>query len=151
MNTRNTLLAGPDEERRGSCPLGGEKTASTRGVPAVGSLAMEEFETLVRNEWRRTLGRRSYDRNHSPTLVRALILYGLEPDDPRREAAAERLLARHRRRMIESGLRAGDVASEFWKLCGALWEVLRGSGMPVNDAYGVTGRIDAKVLAAWRA
>ena len=56
------------------CPHCGSETGIHRGAPAAlpVSLTLSEFETLVRNEWRRRLGPEAYDRSHSSEIIRNL-------------------------------------------------------------------------------
>ena len=56
------------------CPHCGSETGIQRGTPAAlpVNLTLSEFETLVRNEWRRRLGPEAYDRSHSGQIIRDL-------------------------------------------------------------------------------
>jgi len=62
------------------CPHCGTDTGIERGgdprLP--GKLHAHEFEILVRNEWRRTLGHEAYDRVHEARIVRTLTSIFLE-------------------------------------------------------------------------
>jgi hypothetical protein len=65
---------GQDDTR---CPLCGSETGIQRGPPAAlqVTLTLVEFETLVRNEWRRRLGPEGYDRSHSGEIIRDLTTH----------------------------------------------------------------------------
>ena len=58
------------------CPHCGVETGIERGPPAPlpVKLTLSEFETLVRNEWRRRLGPDSYTRSHSSQIIRDLTI-----------------------------------------------------------------------------
>jgi len=68
-------------ERDTRCPHCGTETGIERaGAMALpGGLYLEEFEILVRNEWRRRLGPDSYVRAHETRLIRALAAVAMAP------------------------------------------------------------------------
>lgn len=65
------------------CPHCGSETGIQRGAPAAlpVKLTLSEFETLVRNEWRRRLGPEAYDRSHSGQIIRDLTTLLQETGD----------------------------------------------------------------------
>lgn len=132
---------------RTMCPYCGTDTGIARRDPAVlGHISLDEFETLVRNEWRRRLGRRAYRRRHRRLLVRGLLELAIRPDDPVRERVADRLLAAEVERMRAHGLGAVDVELEMLRLSQATWDILSTAGLDLGVASGLMERIDRKLL-----
>lgn len=109
------------------CPACGSGTrVGSHPADGLGNLSAEEIETLVRNEWRRRLGRRRYAGVHPRAAVRWSLLAVLRPEEdqaPLAVAAALRAEAvRHR------GSGPFDAEVELDNLMQALATVLRLAG-----------------------
>ena len=75
------------------CPTCGGRTRAHPGAEdGLGDLSAEEIETLVRNEWRRRLGRRRYAGVHPRAAVRWSLLAVLRPEEDRAPLAVARAL-----------------------------------------------------------
>lgn len=130
-----------------TCPYCGTDTGIGRRDPGVlGRISLDEFETLVRNEWRRRLGKGAYVRRHRRLLVRGLLEFAIRPADPVRECVADRLLAAEVERMRAHGLGPRDVQVEFLRLSQATWDVLSTAGLELDRAVTLMARLDRKVL-----
>jgi len=87
------------------CPACGSETGIEREIePALGGVALDELEILVRNEWRRRLGPEAYERRHSRAPIRALIVYALAADVPLREAVLRETLTWELARLVAQGV-----------------------------------------------
>lgn len=129
-----------------TCPFCGTETEIERnGLPAFGSLSPGELETLVRNEWRRRLGREAYRRPHPGSLVRTLIMYALDPDDPVRDAAVDDALWREVAALEVWGLGRGRMWGELLRLSQAMWDVLSWSELEFDRSRTLMERVDRKV------
>lgn len=116
------------------CPYCGTDTGVERVTdPELDTLSLTEFDTLVRNEWRRRLGRSAYARAHSTQLIRALFALALAPSSPIRSLVVEQLLWREFYRWGGSGLSRPDIETELRALAGAFRDVL-------NTTWGHTHR-----------
>lgn len=94
-----------DAARSTHCPACGTETGIEREIePALGGVALDELEILVRNEWRRRLGPEAYGRLHSRAPIRALIVYALAPDVPLREAVLREALTWELARLAGQGV-----------------------------------------------
>lgn len=109
------------------CPAcgSGTRVGSDPG-DGLGNLSAEEIETLVRNEWRRGLGRRRYAGVHPRAAVRWSLLAVLRPGEDRAPLAVAAALraeaVRHR------GGGPFDAEVELDHLMQALATVLRLAG-----------------------
>jgi hypothetical protein len=128
----------------GACPFCGTDTGLPRQPePELRTLSIDEFETLVRGEWRRRLGAGAYDRAHSAGLVRALLVYGLEPRSPVRRLIVDHLLYRELTKYGLGGACQREIRRELRVLLEAVDAVLRSSGVAPARAEGfVTALVD---------
>jgi len=128
----------------GTCPFCGTDTGLARQPePGLGTLSIDEFETLVRGEWRLRLGAGAYDRAHSVGLVRALLVYGLEPRSPVRRLIVDHLLYRELTKYGMSGACQREIRRELRVLLEAVDAVLRVSGVTAARAEAfVTALVD---------
>jgi hypothetical protein len=128
----------------GTCPFCGTDTGFSRQPePELGTLSIDEFEALVRGEWRLRLGAGAYDRAHSAGLVRALLVYGLKPDSPVRCVIAGQLLYRELTKYGTSGAGQREIRRELRVLLEAVDAVLRSSGVtPARAEAFVTALVD---------
>lgn len=137
----------------GSCPFCGVDTGIERQpVPDLGSLSLEEFETLVRNEWRRRLRRRdesgAYRRRHPRKFIRSLILYALAPDSPVRNAIVDQALSEEFAELEVWGPSRRFIQAELLRLSQAVWEVLSRADIEFDRSVTLMERIDRKILQA---
>lgn len=100
---------------------------------------------MTRNEWRRRLGRDSYGRAHPKALVRILVLYALDPEDARREAAADEALRHAAARLLDGGLGRRETWGEILRLSQAIWEVLGWTELEFDRTWTLMGRIDRRI------
>jgi len=152
VTTPKPRPVGVQKERRGSnsavtmCPLCRGDTGIERQVePELGSLSLDEFETLVRNEWRRRLGPRSYPRDHSRTIIRALLVYALSPESPVRSTVVKQLIWWKLTALGAVGLNATAVRHEFHELTLAVRRVLNDAGLPSERAALLIDTIEEKL------
>lgn len=128
------------------CPYcGGDARGALEARPVVGRLSREEFETLVRGEWRRRVGGSAYAREHSRDLVRALFLYALAPDEPAYVQAVERLLAEREPSVEETAADAPAARDDGLPLSAAFWDVLSNSGLPLDQAARLMEIVDRRL------
>jgi hypothetical protein len=115
------------------CPFSGLNTSIERELdPELGAVSLDELETLVRNEWRRRLGASSYRREHSRSVIRALILCTLDPDSPVRSTIAQQLVLWELTKLGTWGMSRVAIMSEFQQLSRALGRALIVAGMDVG-------------------
>lgn len=117
-------------EQRTRCPHCGSETGIHRGTPAdlsVG-LTLSEFETLVRNEWRRRLGPEAYDRSHSGKIIRALVSLLGETDEEVLPEQIEDGVALVMADLRSEGMGRQALLREIAKLRHAVRSVLRKTG-----------------------
>ena len=125
------------------CPHGGTETGIERGTPAaipVG-LSLTEFETLVRNEWRRRLGPEAYNRARSGKIIRDLINLLAESGE---ELTLDRIsdsLDRLITDLCAEGKGRRAFHHEFAKLRHAVRAVLRQAGAGFVTASDYVGRV----------
>lgn len=125
------------------CPHCGSETGIQRGMSAAlpVQLTLAEFETLVRNEWRRRLGPDAYDRSHSGQIIRDLTTLlaetGEDPSLEQIEAGVEQLMADLR---VEGKGRQA-LFHEIAKLRHAVRSVLRKAGADFVTAGDYVGRV----------
>lgn len=136
-----------------SCPFCGADTGIEREVlPDLGSLSLDEFDTLVRNEWRRRLRRRhargAYGRRHPRRFIRSLILYALAPESPVRDRIVEEGLWQQVAELEAWGLSRRLIQAELLRLSQAIWEILSRTHLDFDRSVTLMRRIDDKVLAA---
>ncbi|NIM50936.1 MAG: hypothetical protein GTN78_24370 [Gemmatimonadales bacterium] len=135
-----------------TCPLSGTDTGIVREIdPELGSLSVDELETLARNEWRRRLGKNAYHRCHSRDFVRALVVFALAPESPVRALVVERLLWRELSVWGAFGLNRQDIRRELRHLSEAIRDVLATQTQDGHRALSLADRIDARLreLVAW--
>lgn len=133
------------------CPYCGVETGIDREpFSDLSSLSLEEFETLVRNEWRRRLGKRAgrsaYRRRHPRRFIRALIAYALAPESPVRDRVVDDLLWGEVAEMEVWGFSRRLIQAELLRLSQAIWEVLSRTDLDFDHSVTLMQRIDAKVL-----
>lgn len=128
-----------DARPSGSCPHCRTATTTPRdgGPSVIGSLNMDEIQTLTRNEWRRRLGSEALHRRHSEWFIRALAVLAVQPHSPiirgQVEAGVWEAVADLR---AEGGGRAA-AKREFWALTLAMRDVLVDAGMEPERAQQV--------------
>lgn len=113
----------------------------------MGRLTMTEYATLVRQNWRRRLGRRAYDRHHSSRLIRALALHAMRPESPVSSMALEEELSLEVARLRAEGLNRPQVQRELYHLSRAAVDVLMRAGLPVRQKAAMTETMDRRLLA----
>ncbi len=134
------------------CPFCGTDTGIPRRVaPELSSLSLDEFETLVRNEWRRRLrkrnGKSAYSRYHPRSFIRALILYALKPESPVRSIAVDELLWKEVSELEAWGFSRRRIQGELLRLSQAIWGVLSQTDLKFDRSRTLTQRIEDKVVA----
>ena len=140
--------AGPDDAplTSRSCPACGEATRTATGVAeAALPLPIPELATLVRNEWRRRLGRGRYDEAHPVSIARWALLAAVRSDEDAPGAVAAALVAEGIRRGRCSPLNA---RAELHHLLDAVDTVLSAQGL----GTGLTEVVRASTvecLGAW--
>lgn len=129
------------------CPHCGTDTGIVRErEPSLGSLSLDEFETLVRSEWRRRLGKNAYRRPHSRALIRALVVFALKPESPIRSAVVEELLWKEIAAFEAGGLNRWLIQAELLRLSQAIWEVLSLADLELDHSQTLMERISRKLL-----
>ncbi len=129
------------------CPACGSDTEITRDVePRLVSLARDELETLVRNEWRRRAGADAYGRSHPHSLVRALIDFALDPQSPSAGDAVESLLWEEVATLQAWGLSRSRMSEELLRLSQAMWDVLSFTELDLDRAQALMCRMDDKIF-----
>lgn len=144
----------PVEEKKAAattCPFCGTATSVRRQPePEIGSLALDEFETIVRGEWRRRVrrreGPRAYRRPHPRALIRALIVYALQPDSPVRGTAVDELLWSQIAILETWGLNRRQIRAELLRLSQAIWDVLSRTELEFDRSRTLMEQIDRKLL-----
>jgi len=119
-----------NSEQRTQCPHCGSDTGIKRGAPAdlsVG-LTLSEFETLVRNEWRRRLGPEAYDRSHSGRIIRDLVDLIGDTDDEIHPRQIEDGVALVMADLRSEGMGRQALMREIAKLRHAVRTVLKNAG-----------------------
>lgn len=117
------------------CPLCGGETGIQRAVDdEFGTVSLDELQTLVRNEWRRRLGRDSYARDHSEVVIRALLVYALAPESAVREVVVRKLVWWELEALGAWGLDRAAVVNEFRSLTGAIRDTLCAVGIEAGLA-----------------
>lgn len=132
-------IANPDSR----CPGCGTTTAASRTVESgIGSVSMDELETLVRSEWRRRLGKEAYRRPHRRRFVRALLDYALSPESRLRRSVLEDALWDEVAALEVWGLSRWDAEIELYGLVRAMWTVLETTGLSEEKRQALTHRMD---------
>lgn len=119
-----------------TCPRCHHETQVFRSTgPLVeGGLRLDEFQVLVRNEWRRRLGPDAYGRAHSDQIARLLVLLASNPDSA---ALRERLKDQVWLAVADIHATGGgrqEVRREMAKLLQAIRAVLKEAGVDVEKA-----------------
>jgi hypothetical protein len=128
------------------CPYCRSDTSIERELdPELGAVSLDELETLVRNEWRRRLGPSSYEREHSRTIIRALIVYALAPGSPVREIVARQLIWWELVTLGAWGLSRAAIQREFGELRRAVGDVLTRAGLDRAKVQRLTESIDSQL------
>ena len=135
------------------CPYCGEEAQAVPVEAVIGSLSLNEFEAMVRSEWRHRLGRRAYRRHHPRELIRALLIYALEPWSAALDSALEQLLTEEVARLRAAGLTRPQIQRELFHLSHVIWNVLNESGIPLGEATKLMATMDGRLLATlqWKA
>lgn len=138
------------------CPYCGDETRVERApLSELRSLSLDEFEALVRNEWRRRLarrgGRRVYRRRHPRRFIRALLAYALAPESPVRTRVVDDLLWQEVAEMEAWGFSRRLIQTELLRLSQAIWEVLSRTELDFDRSVTLTQRIDDRIFGtlAW--
>lgn len=118
----------PPPETR--CPYCGSETTMARTLDPLlgGHLSLEEFEVLVRGEWRRVLGRAAYDRVHEARLARSLVALAAEPDSEAAHASLRAGLDQVVADLASTGAGRDAVRGEIHALFLAMYNVLTRAG-----------------------
>jgi len=144
-NGDRELEDGLDEEST-ACPFCGTETSVERvGTAELGSLSIEELETMVRNEWRRVLGKETYRRPHPRSLVRALIQHARAPDNSDRRRMAEDELWAEIATLETWGLSRQFMRSELLALTQATLNVLEETAISFEGAQSILAWIETFV------
>lgn len=135
-----------------TCPFCQTETGISRGIaPELSSLSLDEFETLVRNEWRRRIGKRNgksaYHRLHPRQFIRALIVYAVKPESPVRSTVVDELLWKEVSELAAWGFSRRRIQGELLRLSQAIWEVLSRTDLELDRDCTLMERIDKKILA----
>lgn len=142
------ILTARSKEAR-SCPACGGRVELRETVQErVGDLPLDEFVALVRARWRRRLGRRSYRREHSPRLIRALVSHALDPASPIRAMVVDEELTLEVARLRADGLNRAQIRRELYHLANVAAEILARSGLEAARAAPMVEAIDRRVTAA---
>ena len=128
------------------CPECGTPVQRPKGEEIVGRLTMAEYATVVRQRWRRRIGRRGYAREHSVRLIRTLALHALKPESPVVAISVEEELSLEVARLRADGLNRAQVQREFYHLSRAAAEVLLGAGLSTYQTAAMIETIDAKLV-----
>lgn len=132
-----------------TCPYCESETAVERsGEPELGSLSLEELETLARNEWRRRAGVDAHAHRHPRALVRALILFALHPSDSECEREVENQLWDEIAMLETWGLSRAAKREELRSLVHAVWDVLMASDLEFASGLALVERIENKMWGA---
>ena len=126
-------MSSPDDHADTRCPHCGHETEVPRQAvrPLPGSLSIDEFEALVRAEWRRRLGADSYGRSHPGALIRSLVASETgEGDAERLVDAVEQVMADLR----SIGAGREQIRHELAVLARSIRTVLRNAGMSAAEA-----------------
>lgn len=114
------------------CPVCETDTGVQRergpGVLA-GYLSLDEFQVLVRNEWRRRLGPPAYGRAHPVLVVRLLAEMASQGPTPDRERRFTREVDRLAAALVVGGRERADVRWEVHQLLRAARLVLERAGV----------------------
>ena len=132
-----------------SCPgCGSQVSAARTDQERIGGLFADEFVTVVRARWRRRLGRRSYRREHSAQLIRALAAHALEPESPIRTVVVDDELTLEVARLRAEGLSRAQMRRELYHLARVTGEILAGSGLDPARAAPMIEAIDRRLTMA---
>lgn len=136
----------PEATTNRTCPFCQSETAVDRaGEPELGSLSLDEIETLVRNEWRHRVGSDGYRRRHPRALIRALVLFALDPLDPEREREVEDQLWDEIAILQTWGLSRAAKREELRSLAHSVWDVLTASELEFAEGLALLERIESKI------
>lgn len=118
------------------CPHCHRETEIPRsaGPVVAGGLRLEEFQALVRNEWRRRLGPESYGRAHSDRIAGALALFASNPDSAALRERLEEEVWCAAADILATGAGRKEVRREMAKLLHAIRAVLGDRGVDVRTA-----------------
>ena len=124
------------------CPHCGSETGIQRGAPAGLPVTptLAEFETLVRNEWRRRLGPKAYARSHSGKVIRDLATFLAENGE---DLSLEQIEDGVEQVMVDlrvEGKGRQALWHEIAKLRHAVRAVLRNAGADFVTASDYVGR-----------
>jgi YHS domain-containing protein len=134
------------DEASTTCPFCGTETSVARvGTAELGSLSIEELETMVRNEWRRVLGKETYGRSHPRSLVRSLIQYARAPENSDRRRMAEDELWAEIAALEAWGLNRQSMRFELLALTQATLDILEETAISFEGAQSILGRIETFV------
>ncbi len=132
-----------------TCPFCGLETDIERELdPELGPVSVDELETLVRNEWRHRLGPPAYAREHSRTIIRALIVYALVPESPVRATVLQQLIWWELVTLGAMGMSRESIDREFSELAQAVRNVLGRAGLDGSRASVLAQHIDRKLQQA---
>lgn len=113
----------------------------------LGRRTMDEVESFVRGRWRKRLGRRAYRREHPRPLIRALLVYALQPVSPVRGQVVDLGLEQEVAGLRAAGLNRQQIRREFYHLSRAMREALHGCGLPPHLSSGMADVIDQRIAA----
>lgn len=120
-----------------TCPHCGEETQIFRstGPLLAGGLRLDEFQVLVRNEWRRRLGPGAYGRAHSDEIVRVLVLLASAPESVTLRAQLEDEVWSAVADILATGGGRQAVRHEMAGLLHAIRSVLRDAGVAAREVH----------------
>ncbi len=108
---------------------------------------IEEIERFVRGRWRKRLGRRAYRRDHPRALIRAFLVYALQPLSPVRRHIVEVGLDLAVANLRAAGLNRQQVTRGFNVLSRAMREALDASGLPPDRARLMADLVENRLAA----
>lgn len=121
------------------CPYCGSSTPIPRAPdPRLGDyLSIEEFELLVRGDWRRILGRDAYDRAHEARIVGTFVALVAVPDADAAQADLRAEVDQLIADLASTGAGREAVRTEVQALFHAMDNVLSRVGAPPRLSAGL--------------
>lgn len=114
----------------------------------LGRRTIDEVESFVHGRWRKRLGQSAYRRSHSRALIRALVVYALQPTSPVRGRVIDVGLDLEMASLRAAGLNHQQARRELRYLSRSIREGLADSGLASHMAHRMATMI-ADRIAAW--
>ncbi len=99
----------------------------------------------MRNAWRRGLGPRAVSRLQSRALIRALLVFALEPASPVRDTVLRQVVWWELAHLARWGLTVGAIEREFRELACAIRETFQVVGVPEVRAERYASAVERKL------